>query len=195
LLVGARCAYVAPGLDEVHALRRAKDHGTAYTKLKSMLDGGTLGGRAVPQAQKWVREYETFVAESVARAKTAATSKDVFAEWAALQPLVDWYLGVPGTESAKERVDALLADPKNKREIEAGRKLAAGKDKEAALEYDAAYAIWKELATAFGSTKAGKEASNLMKAYEKDGKLGFDKTCPYCQATGTACASHRKKKK
>ena len=88
-----------------------------------------------------------------------------------------------------------MADPKNKKDIEAGKKYTVGKEKEAAFDYDGAYAVWRELDAAFPTTKQGKDAVNLMKAYEKDGKLGYDNTCGYCKAGGVACPQHRKKKK
>lgn len=194
-LVGARPAIVMPGLEDVQVMRRAKDYGAAYRKAKELVDGGKLGEAAVGQASRWLREYEQFVTDSTATADKADAQKDVYALWAALQPVADWYQGVPGADAAKARFDKLMADGKNKREVEAGRKLAQARAKEAALDYDAAYAILRELAQQFGPTKAGKEAAPLVKAYEKDGKLGFDKSCGYCKAGGVACATHRKKKK
>lgn len=194
-LVGARPAIVLPGLEEVQTLRRALAYGDVWRKAKQLLEDGSLSEGAQAQAKGWMEQYEQFVKESLEAADKAATEKDVFSQWLALQPVADWYQGVPGADAGKTKFDALIAEPKNKREIEAGRKFVGGKDKENALEYDAAYAIWKELAQTFGNTKAGKDATALMKAYEKDGKLGFDKTCTYCQAGGVACATHKKKKK
>ena len=194
-LVGARPAIVMPGLEEVQVMRRAKDFGAAYRLAKAALDGGKLGEAAVAQATRWLREYEQQVTAAVATADSAETGKDVYAQWAALQPIADWYQGVPGADLVKQRLDKLMADGKNKREVEAGKKMAVVTTKDAAREYDAAYAICKELAMQFGQTKCGKEAAALMKAYEKDGKLGFDARCSYCQANGVACATHRKKKK
>ena len=194
-LVGARAAIVVPGLEDVQTMRRSKDYGAAYVRASKLLEGGTLSERAQAQAKGWMQDYETFVKEAVASADKAEAAKDVFGVWAALQPAADYYQGVPGADVAKQRVTTVLADPKAKKDIEAGRKMAAARIKEAAFDYDGAYAIFKEVAGAFGSTKVGKDAAALVKTYEKDGKLGYDHTCGYCKAGGVACPQHRKKKK
>ncbi|MFY9345737.1 MAG: TlpA disulfide reductase family protein [Planctomycetota bacterium] len=194
-LVGARPAIVVAGLEDVQVMRRAKDFGAAYGRAKQLLAGTSLSERAQAQAKDWVQQYEQFVQDAIAAADKAVAAKDVFAQWAALQPAADWYQGVPGADVCKTRFDALLAVPTNKKEIEAGRKLATAKVKEAAFDFDGAYAICKEVAAAFGTTKAGRDAAALIKAYEKDGKLGYDHTCGYCKAGGSACPQHRKKKK
>lgn len=194
-LVGARPAIVLPGLEEVQAMRRAKDYGAAYARAKNLLAGGTLSERATAQARFWMQEYETFVTAALASADQALADKDIYRQWAALQPVADWYQGVPGADAGKARFTTLMADPKAKKEIEAGKKFAVVKEKEAASEFDAAYAGCKEIVALFATTKVGKEANALMKAYEKDGKLGYDASCGYCKAGGAACPQHRKKKK
>lgn len=194
-LSGAKPAIPLPGLEEAQAMRRAKDFGATWKRAKELLEGGQLSAAAQAQAKDWMQQYEKFVTDSLAAAEQAATAKDVYGQWAALQPVADYYQGVPGAEAGKTKFEALLAEPKNKREIEAGRKFAAGKAKEAAFDYDGAYAVWKEVATAFANTKVGKDAANLVKTYEKDGKLGYDRNCGYCKAGGTACPQHSKTKK
>lgn len=194
-LVGAAPAIVLPGLEEVQVMRRAKDFGAAYGRAKQLLAGGTLSPGAQAQAQRWMKQYEQFVLDAIAAADQALANKDVYAQWQALQAAADYYQGVPSAETCKARFAALVADPKNKKEIEAGRKFAAGKTKEAAFDFDGAYAVFKEVAGTFGTTKPGRDAASLLKAYEKDGKLGYDHSCGYCKAGGAACPQHRKKKK
>jgi peroxiredoxin len=195
ILVDAKPAIVLPGLEEVQVMRRSKDFGAAYGRAKQLVTAGTLSAKAQAQAKDWLQQYEQFVVAAIAAADAGAAAKDVYAQWAALQPAADYYQGVPSADVCKTRFDALMAEPKNKKEIEAGRKFATGKLKEAAFEFDAAYAIFKEVALAFGTTKAGRDASALVKSYEKDNKLGYDHTCGYCKAGGNACPQHRKKKK
>jgi hypothetical protein len=195
LLETAKPAVVVAGMEPAAELRRAKDFGGTWKKCKELLDGGTLSPRAAKQARDWMEQQEQAVMRASAAADQAAAAKDGYAQWAALQPIADWYQGVPGAEACKTRLDALLADGKTKREIEAGRKYAVAKEKEAAFDYDGAYAILRELAASFAATKPGKDAAALVKAYEKDGKLGYDHTCGYCKAGGAACPQHRKKKK
>lgn len=194
-LVGAKPAIVLPGLEDAQALRRSLAYGATYKKCKQLLEGGGLAEATQEQAKDWMQTYEKFVADALAAADAAEKAKDVYAQWFALQPVADWYQGVPGADGAKTKFDALVADKKNTREIDAGKKFAIGKEKETAQDFDAAYAIWKDLAATFANTKCGKEAVNLVKAYEKDGKLGYDKTCPYCKARGAACPTHSKAKK
>lgn len=194
-LVGAKCAIVPAGLEEVQTARRARDFGTAYRKGKEALGAGTLSEAATTKATDWLREIEQSVTEAVAAADKAVAARDVYAQWAALQPIADSYQGVPGAEVAKQRVDKLLADVSIKKEIEAGRKMVGITEKDAAREFDAAYELCKELLKQHSQTKAGKDAAALMKSYEKHGKLGFDQTCSYCQAYGVACDTHSKTKK
>jgi peroxiredoxin len=194
-LVNAKPAVVLPGLEPVQTMRRSKDFGAAYRTAKQLLEAGGLSDGAKAQATDWMQKWEKLVTDGTAAADQAEANKDLYGMWVALQPLADYYQGVPNADAAKARFDKLMADGKNKREIEAGKKMAAVRNKEATFEYDAAYAILKELAQQFGPTKAGKEAAALMKAYEKDGKLGYDATCGYCKAGNAACPTHRKKKK
>jgi peroxiredoxin len=194
-LTGAKPAIVMPGLESVHTMRRSKDFGAAYRTAKQLLDAGGLSDAAKAQATDWMQSYEAFVTAGTTAADQAEAQKDLHGIWAALQPVADFYQGVPGADAAKARLDKLMADGKNKREVEAGKKMAIVRSKETTFEYDAAYAILKELAQQFAPTKAGKEAVVMVKAYEKDGKLGFDATCGYCKAGGAACPTHRKKKK
>lgn len=194
LLVDARPAIVLPGLELVQALRKGGDFGGAWKKGKELLDGGTLSDRAQAQARGWLAAMETFVAESIAAADKAEAAGDLHALWASLDPLAR-YAGVPGADGAKPRLDKLLADPKNKKEIEAGKKVAEAKVKEAALDFDGAYDLYKAAANSFGNTKAGKAAAAAMKEIEKAGKLGYVATCPYCKAAGAACPTHKKKKR
>ena len=194
-LLDAKPAIALPGMEEAADLRRSKDFGATYRKTKALLEAGTLSDRATAQAKDWMQQYEKFVVDALATADKAVADKNLYAQWLALQPAADYYQGVPSAEIAKARFDVLMADAKNKKEIEAGRKFAVGKEKEVVFDYDGAYAAFKEIAAAFPNTKLGKESAALMKAYEKDGKLGYDHTCGYCKAGGAACPQHRKKKK
>lgn len=194
-LVGAKPAVAVAGLEEVQTLRRSKDHGSAYRKAKALLEEGGLSERAKLQATDWMEASTRFVDESMKAADAAESQKDLFLLWSKLEPVATLYQGVPGAEPAKTRLTALLADPKNKREIDAGRKFADAKQKELALDFDGAHTIYKQVATAFSNTRAGKAAAAAFAALEKDGKLGFDPTCGYCKAAGVACPAHSKAKK
>lgn len=194
-LAGARPAIALPGLEDAQTLRRSRAFGATWRKAKELLAAGGLSERAAAQARDWMQQYEQFVQQALAAAEAAVAAKDAYGQWAALQPVADFYDGVPGADAAKQQLAALLADARNKREIEAGKKMAAAKAKADAFDFDGAYAIFKELSTTLGNTRAGRDAAATMKAYEKDGKLGYDHTCGYCQAGGAACPQHRKKKK
>ena len=195
LLVGAKPAIVLPGLEEAQVLRKGGDFGGAWKKTKELLDGGKLSAGAQAQAKEWQDKIEAVVKTSLEAADKAEAAGDVYGLWAGLDPVAGRYLGAPGTDAAKARLDKLLADPKQKREIDAGRKVAEGKAKEALLDYDGAYEVYKVASAAFANTKAGKAAIASMRSFEKDGKLGYQATCPYCKAGGAACPTHKKKKK
>jgi len=195
LLVGARPAIVLPGLEEVQTLRRGGDFAGAWQKGQSLLQAGGLKDNARAQLSGWLQDIEATAKSTMAEATAATTAGDLYAQWLQLDRIVRGYLGVPATEGAKEQLESLLADPKQKREIDAGKKLAEGRQKEDEQEFDAAFEIYKAAANTFANTKAGKAAATAMKALEKDGKLGFLATCPYCKAAGTACPTHSKSKK
>jgi peroxiredoxin len=195
LLVGARPGIVLPGLEQVQARRRDGDFAGAWQRGQALLQAGNLRDHARAQLSGWLQEIEANAKHAAAAAAAAATAGDVHAQWVELDRIVKGYLGVPATDGAKERLEQLLADPKQKREIDAGKKLAEGKLQEGKQDYDAAFEIFKATASAFANTKAGKAAAAAMKALEQDGKLGFLASCPYCKAAGTACPTHRKKKK
>jgi peroxiredoxin len=195
LLVGAKPAIVMAGLEDLQMLRKLKDHGGIYKKAKQLLEAGGLSEGAQAQAKDWMQTSEQFVAKATADADKAEAAKDLYQLWLALEPVATSYQGVPGAAEAKTRFDALMADPKNKREIEAAKKVAEAKTREAASDFDGAFAIYKETEKLYGNTKAGKAAAVAWKAIEKDGKLGYQATCGYCKAGGRACPQHAKKKK
>jgi|SoiMethySBSTD1v2_1073268.scaffolds.fasta_scaffold03141_3 peroxiredoxin len=194
-LAGAKPAVVVTGLEELGALRRLNDHGGVWRKAKQLLEAGGISTRAQAQATDWMQAIELFVAKSIAEADKAEVAKDVYGTWAALEPVALFYQGAPGADAAKARYDVLMADAKNKKEIDAGKKFAEGKDKETKFDFDGAYAIYKETERLFGSTKAGKMAGLAWKQIEKDNKLGYQHTCGYCRAGGCACPTHSKQKK
>lgn len=195
LLTAAKPAGVVKGLEAAFALRKQGNHGGAYQKTKELLQAGGLSDAAKAQANDWLRGIEQFVADNMKAARDPAVAKDVYALWQKLDPVANGYAGVPGAETAKARLDALLADSRNKREIEAGRKYDEGKACEAAMNFDAAHAIYKAIASSHSATKAGKAAAASYRSLEKDGKLGYDHRCPYCKAASKACPQHDKKKK
>lgn len=194
-LQGARPAHVAPGLEAVHALRRQQAHGEAFRALQQALTDGKLEARAKAQAERWLRDYETAVAAAMQTAAEATVEQDHHAAWVALQPIAEWYVGIPGADQAKKRLTELLADSRRRREVDAGRKLAEAIAKEELLEFDAADAECKEVVQRFASTRAGKAAAARRLAYERDGKLGYLHTCNQCKVAGAACQEHRRRPK
>lgn len=194
-LVGATPAVVVPGLEDVAALRRSKDFGGTYTKAKALLGGDQLPELARTQAQRWCERYEREVATATAEAAKADGEGDLYRVWSLLDPIARYYQGVPGAEAAKTRVDALMADKKVVREIDAGRAVAEAKSKAAEQDYDAAFALYKAAAQKFGNTRAGKAAGVSAKELETKGLLGYDARCPYCKAAEKTCPQHDPKKK
>lgn len=193
-LVGARPAVVAAGLEPVHALRRQGDHGAARRQANELLAGGTLSERAQTQARTWVQEIEQTVADALAVAEQALHEEDAYTAWLRLGAVAKGYDGVPGVEDAKARFEAIQKDGKHKREIAAGIALAEARALEAARDFDGAHKALKAVASAWSSTKAGKEAKEAYRAIEKDGKLGYMRGCGACEASGAACPRHKKKR-
>ena len=194
-LVGAKALVPATGLEEVVVLRKANDHGGAWRKAGELLAAGKMSERAQAMAKEWVAAAEKFVVDSLAEATQAEAAKDVYVQWAKLDPIANGYQGVPGAEPGKARFDKLMAEPRNKKEIDAGKQFAAAKALEAAFEFDKAYDLFKDASNRLGTTKAGRAATAAYRALEKDGKLGYTPGCSYCKAAGAACPTHKKKKR
>jgi thiol-disulfide isomerase/thioredoxin len=194
-LVGAKPAFVAKGLEEVQALRHSGDFGAAYNKAKDLLQAGGLSERAQAQAKAWMAGIEGEVEQGLAAVEAAEQANDLPLLWSRLEPLALRFHGVPRAEGARARYDALLADATKRREVEAARKLADAEKREQASDFDGAYTRYKAVATSHADTAAGKQAELRYRAIDKDGKLGFDASCGYCQSAGVACPQHRRKQK
>lgn len=195
LLMFAKPAVVAKGLEGVHKLRKANDHGGAWKLAHELLDGGQLSERAQAQAKEWIAAMEMFVADQMAEAAKPEVAKDSFLLWKCVEPLASGYQGVPGAEPAKARLEALMADGKAKKEIEGGRMFEQAAALEAAMEFDKAWDVYRTINAKFGSTRVGKTAGEALRGLEKANKLGYRADCPYCKAAGNACPTHRPKKK
>lgn len=193
-VIGAKPATVREGLAEVYQLRFDKKNGDAYRLAGELLQAGTLSEAAQAQAKGWRTADEEAVAAAVKAAEQAEKDGDVFAVWRNLDAIVNRYAGVPGGDGCKERLDELLANKKNQREVDAGKQLEEGEAKEADFDFDGAHEIYKQIARRLSSTKAGKVANQRYKDIEKQGKLGYDHSCNYCRAGGAACPRHRKDK-
>lgn len=194
-LVGAKARVGAKGLEEVTELRRKGEHGAAWQKAKEALAKGALFENATRQANEFVAATEAFVAESMAAADSPQAAKDAYFLWGKLEPVATRYQGVPGAEAAVPRLEKLLANAKAKRDIEAGQKFTEAAALEAKMQFDAAYDLYKELASRFGSSRSGRAGNDAYRRLEKEGKLGYDASCPYCKAKGGACPQHLKKKR
>lgn len=194
LVVGAKPGTVRDGLGDVYRLRFDKKNGDAYKLAGELLQAGTLSEAAQAQAKGWRTDDEQAVVDALQAAEAAERDGDVFVLWRNLDAVVNRYAGVPGGDGAKARLDKLLENKKNQREVDAGQQLEAGEAKEAAFDFDGAHEIYKQLARRLGSTKAGKVANQRYKDIEKQGKLGYDHNCNYCKAGGAACPQHKKDK-
>jgi hypothetical protein len=191
-LVGARPATVAPGLEEVNRLRQEGKHGPAHQKARELLAGGTLSAEAQTQGEEIALEIEQAVATALEGATKAEANADVYLAWSLLDPIVNAYAGVPRQDEAAALLAKITGDNRNKREIEAGKRLAAARALEAARDFEGAYKAYKAMGS-FSTTKAGKDAAAAWRAIEKDGKLGYKRGCGACEAIGRACPAHKKK--
>lgn len=193
-LQGARPAHVAPGLEAVHAMRCKNAHGDAAIALEQLVTDQSLSARALDQAQRWRKSYENAVRDALQLAARARDA-DPYAVWVALQPIAEHYEAIPGADEVRRELADLLADGRRRREIDAGRKLAAALDAADQLDFDAADALCKEVVQKFASTRAGKAAAALREGYRRDGKLGYRHACDRCKVAGAACAEHRRPQK
>ena len=62
-------------------------------------------------------------------------------------------------------------------------------------EFDKAHKAYAAVTSGYSGSKAAADATARREALEKDGKLGFLKTCDTCKTLGYACPAHKKKKK
>ena len=192
---GARPATVAPGLEAVHELRCKNAHGDAFRALQQLLASAGLEPRGKAQAERWLRDYESTIAAAMQTAAEATVEQDPYAAWAALQPIADWHVGIPGADRAKARLLELLADGRRRREVEAGRLYAEALAKEDRLDFDGADATCKEVVQRFATTRAGKNAVERRATYQREGKLGYRHACDRCKIAGAACTEHRRRGK
>lgn len=190
-LEGARPATLAAGLEEVGVLRRQGKHGAAYVKANELLAAGGLGAEAVAQAREMVAGAEATVQRALTEAQTAVEAKDIYLAHQLLVPVARSYQGVPGAEKAAARVEELLADAGNRREIEAGRRFQEIREIEMSRDYDAAYEQYRALVRQHGRTKAAREARERERAIKAEGKLGFLRGCGACEALDKACDMHK----
>ena len=193
-LVGARPAMLAAGLEEVGRLTEQGQFGNAYAKVKDLLAGGKLGAEAQEQARAIATDHEQKVATALDQAKAAIDKGDVYAAFALLDPIAKNYQGVPRADEAAQKTAAMLADARQKREIQGGQKFAEAQALEQQREFDNAFKAYKAVANAWNGTKAAKDATAAAAAIEKGGKLGYLKGCGACEAAGRACPAHKKKK-
>jgi len=194
LLAKARPANLAAGLEEVGKLASAGKLGESYAKAKELLAGGTLSEEAKAQAEKRIAAAEGLVAAGISDADAALAGGDAYKAFAALDPLTP-YAGVPRADEAAQKLATLLADKKQKREIDAGKALVEVEAFQKRREYDEAFNRYKKLASAWTGTRAAAAANAAALAIQKGGKLGFDRGCGACMAADKTCSLHAKKKK
>lgn len=194
LLANARPANLAAGLEEVGKLTTARKYGEAYQKCKELLAGGALSAEAKAQAEHRIANAESMVGKAIETADKAMADGDFFGAFAELEPLAAW-AGVPRADEAAQKLTAMLADKKQKREIDAGKALAEVMPLQRRREYDEAFKAFKKVGNLWSGTKAGTAANAAALAIEKGGKLGFDRGCGACNAADKTCSVHAKKRK
>jgi len=194
LLAKARPANLAAGLEEVGKLASAGKLGASYAKAKELLAGGTLSEEAKAQAEKRIATAEANVAAGITAADAALAEGDCYRAFTALDPLGP-YAGVPRADEAAQKLATLLADKKQKREVDAGKALAEVEALARRREYDEAFKGYKKVVSAWSNTRAAAAANAAALAIQKGGKLGFDRGCGACMAADKTCSLHAKKKK
>lgn len=199
-LVDKTCAGAKPlvsprGLEAVAALRKKGELGAAWVTAGGLLQAGTLSDLAQQTAREWLAAIERQVADAIAAARAPDAQKDLYDLWLRLEPAGQRGAGIPGADQAKLLFEQLMADPRTKKEVEAGQRVAEAKKLEAAREFDKAYELYKDVSGKLGTTKGGRVATAAYRQLEKDGKLGYVADCAYCKAAGAACPSHKRKKK
>lgn len=194
-LATARPANLAAGLEEVGKLAAAGQIGASYQKAKELLAAGTLSAEAQAQAEQRVARIEAAVTAGLDGATKAIADGDFHRAFTCLDPVAKGHDGVPGADTAQKQLAAMLADKKQKREIDAGQELVRVEELQKRREYDEAYKAFKKLASSFANTRAAQAANAAALAIQKGGKLGFDRACGACQAGDKTCALHAKKKK
>lgn len=193
-LASARPATYAKGLESVAKKLAAKDFGGAFAECKKLLTDGKLSAAAQVQAEKLCTDIEGQAATLVDQGIDRLGAGDVFAAFEAFDAVARGYAKVPRAEEATGKLQELQKDPKLKKEITAGQKLAAAQKFDQNREYDKAHKEYKGIATGFSGTKAAKIAADAAAVIEKNGRLGYVRGCGACDAANAACPAHKKKR-
>jgi hypothetical protein len=194
-LKGARQAGGLPdGLSSVDKLMATEQFGKAHAETKKLLAGNALSDEARSAAVALCEELEKTCVDLTTSGLAAYEAKDWYRASADLSQAKK-YQGLPRSEEAIAKLAELAANGVARKEIQAGEKFAQAEELEQAKDFDKAHKAYAGVVSAFAGTKAATDAAARRDALEKDGKLGYVKSCSTCGDLGYACPAHKKKKK
>lgn len=193
-LANARPATYAKGLEGVAKKIAGKDFGGAFADCKKLLTDGALSAEAQAQADKLCADIESKVATLVDQGNERLAGDDVFAAFEAFDAVARGYGKVPRAEEATAKLQELQKNPKLKKEIGGGQKLAVAQKLDQSRDYDKAHKEYKAIVSSFSGTKAAKTAAEAASVIEKKGRLGYLRGCGACDAANAACPAHKKKR-
>ena len=192
---GARRAGGLGGpLASVDKLMDAEQFGKAHAEAKKLLAGTSLQDEARATAEALCAELEKSCIDAVEAGLAAFAAQNWYEASLRLNEGKK-YSGLPRSEEATARLAELAGNAAARKEIDAGTQLAKAIALESDKEFDKAHKAYAAVTSGYSGSKAAADATARREALEKDGKLGFLKTCDTCKTLGYACPAHKKKKK
>lgn len=154
------------------AVRDAAEAGR-YMEARSALDAemkaGTIAGEEKKAVDTMIAWIDAELERQLLDAAKAADDGKLYESAVELERLAKECAGLDVGKRAADGVKQLLSDPARKREVDAGRQLAAAIEGAKSLAPKKAIALYKAVVTKWKDTKAAKQAAELVTAIEQAG--------------------------
>lgn len=143
-----------------------------YMEARNVLDAetkaGTIGADEKPAVAKMIAWIDAELTKQLLAAADAAEAGNLYESAVELERLAAECTGHEVGTRAAAGVKQLLSDPARKREVDAGRQLAAAIESAKSLPPKKAIALYRAVVTKWKDTKAAKQAAERIAALEEE---------------------------
>lgn len=188
-----RTALLPEELSDVEKLLDKEDNGKAYQELLALQQAGKLSEEAASLAATLVLYLENQVKSLWKQGQNAEAAGNYYTALLAYEKLTEKYPGVgEHAAGAVEKVTLFSKDADIKKLVTAGKKLVQAEELEEEYDYEAAYRLYKSIASKYEGTPTGEAAEAKASQIKDGGLLGFSPHCNNCRQARRACKSHAK---
>lgn len=163
----------SPALPERLAAVRDAAEKSRYMEARAALDAeikaGTVGPDERPAVDKMIAWIDQELTKQLLDAAKLADDGKYYESAIELERLAKDCAGHDVGKRAADGLKQLLSEPGRKREVDAGRQLAAAEETAKSLPAKKAIALYKAVVTKWKDTKAAKRAAELITALEQAG--------------------------